>query len=635
MVIRLKVKTLAILIVLLVMASVIAVVNLPSNLLRSGAYDAVIRYFPWSSEVPDALILAGQNAVPHLDESDELLYMMSDGDRASFSNSGITVENQEKAIQYYEQFLRDYPDDPRVNDFVLWQLTLLHRKKGDSARTEELLNQLLKQPTRAVEAQRLLYEVKRIQPEPGEHLAVKGSVRFNGEPRSGVVVFLKSRSTMGGFSSNEIYQSDSITVMTDKDGNYSFYDVPPGEYLVGVAVPYPSVEGYFLLPHKEKFVVVESSKTKDYDVDFIPLMELVSPMDNEMIQGSTIQFEWKPVKGAQYYQVSLTSLERSREDGRIVGSLTRPLTEKWMGTSASYNIEALQTQYTGSSKSHAAGDDKNKAALDPNSILGLLYPGGEFSWSVDAYGTKGEKIGSSSGYYRLDSAIPFFTINAAGESEGDRYARQYDYEKAIQAYEQEIPDPKAVRKLALIYDYGITWEDHGNPHKALPYWEMLQNPTVMDQLMMADDHQKTGEPKKAIAMYEKLAEQGESRAEEKLGDDYRKRGMRNEAMQMYKRMLQHAPEPTGEKLVLMHLLDGDIDEARKVAEEAPIDYAKENLHALMMKVEKKDVSNTHFMQGLEGIELGKSSQVDQAVAALKQDAPNLATILKVLRYYVK
>lgn len=135
--------------------------------------------------------------------------------------------------------------------------------------------------------------------------------------------------------------------------------------------------------------------------------------------------------------------------------------------------------------------------LNPDSILGLVYPGGQFTWSVAAYNEASILINKSDGIYMtMNHAIPFFSLDKAGQLQGDKYVLNQDYEQAIVKYQEEMTNPYALRALALIYYLnGIDPNSQGNPVEALKYMKMIKNPSTWDLQFMEElkDRNNRGE----------------------------------------------------------------------------------------------------------------------------------------------
>lgn len=155
------------------------------------------------------------------------------------------------------------------------------------------------------------------------------------------------------------------------------------------------------------------------------------------------------------------------------------LFESWDTPEAQYNINQLRETYLGSYIV------KGTQGPSPSSILGMVYPGGHFTWSVDAYDQQGVKISSSKGIYAAaNKSKPIFSLTQEGQLQGDVHVIQQNFDQAIAAYESEMEHPNALRALAMIYRTGTELNDQGDPQKALAYLKKIKDPTERDQQLI-------------------------------------------------------------------------------------------------------------------------------------------------------
>ncbi|MUT64971.1 tetratricopeptide repeat protein [Paenibacillus sp. NEAU-GSW1] len=268
-----------------------------------------------------------------------------------------------------------------------------------------------------------------------------------------------------------------------------------GEYSIGVGVTPEQVNGYYLSEQEQQslYATIKEGDTAFYDVSFAPQVKVVSPVNKQLIEGGELVFEWEAYPGASYYQLSITDFMRDGK-GKIVGSSSTALDqERWEGTTATYSVDDLRQYPRGYGKS---GGGDQKTTIGNSGILGAVYPGGDFIWSVRAYDAKGKLLSSSGGYYTLlDRVQPFFSLDDEGMLEGDRLVMEGSYEEAIRAYESESAgNDYALRALAMMALHGITFEDQGDPGKALFYLNKIADPSPYDLQSIRSAEERQSRP---------------------------------------------------------------------------------------------------------------------------------------------
>lgn len=420
-------------------------------------------------------------------EEPELVYIFN-----SFSSSSGNIGDPERLAEIrarLEKLVSDDGDSPYSarSKFSLAEIYLL-QKEWDKG--ERLLQELAAEQSPVGgfaedELQALLAMLAARDAAGGKPILLEGSVTLDGQPASGVYVVLRKASDPGWVTRPFGHYPVAVT---DEAGRYRFYgddlsgearpwQAQPGEYEVGVGMLPEEVEGYHLVEPDRPTVTIAYGETGRYDLSFAPRIGLVSPVDGDLIEGDRIAFRWHAVPGAAYYQLSIAALEPDK-DGRAAGSIKSPLEERWTGTSAEYRMEDLRSRLIGYVKRQ--GTSKNDFALGTQSILGVVYPGGQFVWAVDAYSAEGRKL-TSSAAHRFDRPDrPHFHTPADGLTEGDRLVQQQRYEEAVAAYEREGGGDRTLRALAAMALHGITADDPGDPAKALAYLERIKKPSKQD-----------------------------------------------------------------------------------------------------------------------------------------------------------
>lgn len=504
--IRIKVKTLAIGSVAIILLLIAAYSLLPSLLVRMEKYDSLLAIFPGSKEAPEALYWAAETTVPNPEEEGRIFIFH---ESVSYSNGSQNSREQLNDAQgLLERLIDGYPDYRHI-DMARSKLAQIYLANGELDQAEPLFREIettAKDEYRRNEAKTFADLLASRRSADNGVPSLTGSVRIGDSPAADTYVVLRRKSDNGWYSKPYGHYP---MAMTDRNGEYRFYDISPDEYEVGVGVTAAEVDGYFLTDQDGAAVTISAASTASYDIRFVPKVNIVSPTNKEETGGADadkIRFAWEPYPGASGYKLSITALERDK-DGKVRGTFTVTTDELWREPNAEYDVRTLRTYPRGTGKSGT----KDEVWLSTSGILGTVYPGGDFIWSVDAYDKHGKRISSSSGYYlSFNSQVPFFSVDDALQLEGDKLVLQGDYEGAIKAYEGEPNNPYALRALALLWMNGFTsFEDRGDKAKALTYLLKIPNPVKFDYELMQLIYEELGNKAEAEKIREKLEGLGE------------------------------------------------------------------------------------------------------------------------------
>jgi tetratricopeptide (TPR) repeat protein len=483
--IRIKIKTLMLILASMILALVIAYNGLPSLLFNAGKYEAVLKLFPNDDKAGMALYYASGEALQMNDfGEDERLYIFPSF--TSSSGRGTMKEARADAAARLEQLLDKYSTSKYING-VKFNLARLYMWDGQWDKAETLFRQLSQGPNAFYDVNELQSFLKTLESrhsEPDNHqkLSISGTVTLGDEPAPDVYVILHRKSDNGWSSS---VNGQYPTAITDERGQYRFYDIAPDDYELGVGMTPEQVDGYYLTQSEQSYATIadDAQAVPRYDIAFVPQLKVVSPVNKERIDGDRLRFEWEAYPGADYYQISITTIARDKQ-GNAMGSTSSPLLDdRHRTTFAEYRMEELR----GSINSYGKSIDANGfVRLWHSSILGVVYPGGDFIWSVDAYKADGRKLSSSSGYYTmLTYAAPFFTVSEEGMLEGDKLVMEDRYEEAIEAYKQDEDKDAALRALARLIGYGFD-DKEGDLDEALRYVDKIVDPSDSDRQLQAD-----------------------------------------------------------------------------------------------------------------------------------------------------
>ncbi len=312
-----------------------------------------------------------------------------------------------------------------------------------------------------------LSKIDRLEKSGGLTGTVAGKVLMGGKPVSGAHVFLIDRDVDEDYYTG--YTGDLREIITGETGEYRFGDLAPGDYALGVGVQISTVEGYTLESSPDDGLTIGAGEIRVWDINFVPTVKLLLPEAGTAVDEQ-VTFSWTPAQGAVCYELFIGPVVRD-EKGNISTNYTTVLKSGITQNRVTVNIreEHQKLRFGGGIAYHEK--------IDPESVLGLLRPGGEYTWGIYAYDAAGRRISDSSGvtFYHSKKEIPLFRVKGS-ISEGDRLLLEERHEDAVKAYEKQIKknpgDSHALTVLARLYQYGITW-GKSDPEKAAVYYEQL------------------------------------------------------------------------------------------------------------------------------------------------------------------
>lgn len=463
MYVKLTVRTLLQGIVAFVLLCAVAWLTVPGYLLHSHHYSAILRYFPRNWAVPEALYASASELDP-----DTMFGPVIDilpGREVAAAGTGISAAQIKTAMTDLRRLTQNYPGSSHASE-AEWMLANAEQVTGNLVGAKATLRKLAASggPYADQAQQQLQFYSDTRTHSPGDSLSLTGTVNAGAHPLSGAFVFVRrygehSLTTPAHFTYPGSY--------TDEHGVFRIYNIPPGDYQVGVEVSPAQVSGYYLpTPASIHVRVPNGPAPAHYAVQFVPKLTVIDPAGGQTAHGSTIRFSWNPYPDAVSYRLSITSILQSDNGFQSVSTDIPGLFHK---TSATFTRTQLRNTASGGVKDGEHG-------LAPGSVLGAVYPHGEFTWAVDAYDAHGKLLSSSRGYYLGVAHAPIFYTTAHGLLPGDKYLLAYQYDKAIQAYKAEGNDPYAFRALGIIALYGAGVHENGNPKQALAYFNRIKHP---------------------------------------------------------------------------------------------------------------------------------------------------------------
>lgn len=474
--IRLKVRHLAILLAVLAALSGLSWI-LPKiaaqphefwlSLLGRGDDRANERYF--------ALV------VSHLPARENMLYIGKNHSSFSTAGSEETELSVEAMEQQAEQFLRDYPDHPNAS-LARSRLANIYMLDKRWEEAERLYKELMRSDTLHTFEYR--DQVKLLEsrvPKQGEKPMLSGTVMRGQQPLEGAVVVLRKTDANSWHSPPR--PDNYPMVMTDKNGEFRFYQVPEQTYDIEIGAPLRELESYtYAETSPDSIVLKHGQAVKGIVVQLNPNLSILEPQGPVTVDGDAITMRWEAYPGAAYYVVQWMEPHQSRT-GQSRGAATHVLPGKHAGTEATYRLSELR-------EIGAAGGGMNWSPdegvwIYPSYLLGIGYPGAQYMWSVDAYDDQDRKISSSRPYTIVNQReLPLIRIPDGPLSDGDQYVLQADYESAKRAYSEEAGNRHALRVLARMEMFGTTKDASGDQKKALYYLKKIDQPVLSDLKLM-------------------------------------------------------------------------------------------------------------------------------------------------------
>ncbi len=372
---------------------------------------------------------------------------------------------------------------------------------SDLAKEEDLETKNLNVEIWEKKAQGYLRKLEVMQKSEGRKAVIHGQVSLGGKAFSNVSVYLVDRRLHENYYTGST--RDLPRVITDEEGKFSFSDLVPGTYTVGLGVRPEEVKGYTIKLTRED-IRVKAGEKKTFNLSFRPTIKLEQPLGDK-ITGNKYTFKWEKVEGAASYKLSVGPVTRD-EKGNICSTYRSVLRTdiKENQLVIDFKKEREKTKFNG-----AISWDEG---ISPNSVLGYFYGKGEYTWEVTAYDSKGQELTSSNGFgfYLKNKELPLFSLETGSFSKADQLLMDRKYEEAIHAYEeilQENPrDAHSLLVLARLYDFGYkSWDDQ-DPVKAALYYEKLLEveDTPQGRRTLAQTYYKLEKYQQALQLYKSL-----------------------------------------------------------------------------------------------------------------------------------
>lgn len=373
-----------------------------------------------------------------------------------------------RALERTEQKLPSQYDNQRQE--LKLDRTRIYADDGEFGMAERLLDELSEMPN--PEYPYLNDNIAKLQTRIMEQRdnaasSVSGTIkRSDGQPMAGIGVYLRSsKDVYHSLLENEPYQT-----LTDSEGNYSFKGVAPGSYVIYIGLNFEQIDGWTRpANYNEEWIDIRGGEHLTRNITLQRLIQLRSPVDQQVITGKTVKFEWEPVEGAAYYTLNGTfPIENGTIGNTIKGHIE--------SNSIKLPLEALYSVESGFSYKKF-GD---KEIPDPSNLLGYADPSSRFSWSVEAYDADGNLLTRSNGY-RLNEQtmgpLPFFYLKARTLTDADQLLLAGRTDEALLQYkadyERDEQDTHSLRMIVKLLEINATEEKRPLDAASVPYLEKL------------------------------------------------------------------------------------------------------------------------------------------------------------------
>jgi hypothetical protein len=263
--------------------------------------------------------------------------------------------------------------------------------------------------------------------------------RSDGVPLAHAGVFLREQKDVH----HSVTEGEPYQTMTNKNGEFTFKGVLPGSYQLFLGLTFRQIDGWTWPVSDDEWIDIKGDEDLNQQIVFHPLMELISPVNQQAITGKTVHFEWEKVTGAAYYQLTGDVPIRNGIIGSVLASHIKD-------NRIELPVEALYDAQRGLS----AEDFNNWLTTSPATLLGFTDPGNRYAWGVEAYDAEGRLLTKSKGY-RLDpntiGNLPFFFLKERTMVPADRMVTEGRLEEALEAYKKTLAgNPVDVHSLRMI-----------------------------------------------------------------------------------------------------------------------------------------------------------------------------------------
>lgn len=296
---------------------------------------------------------------------------------------------------------------------------------------------------------------------------VVGTVkRSDGTPMPRVGVFLRQQADVY----HSVLDGEPYQTVTDASGSFQFKGVLPGNYQLYLGLSLEQIDGWTWPVQYDEWMTITGNEHVIQDVTLQRLLEVITPVNQQVITDNSVEFRWEKVEGAAYYQLN----------GTI------PLDNGSIGTVIQQNIKNNHIRLSVDQLYHLSSgpsfrETRDFSSIVPSSLLGFADTNNRFSWSVEAYDANDRLITRSNGYRLNDNTIgnlPFFYLKERTMTAADQLVLEGRHEEALNAYQQQAKsNPSDIHSLRmairLLQARAVVMNDHQYEDEAVPLLEQM------------------------------------------------------------------------------------------------------------------------------------------------------------------
>ncbi|SDD12586.1 Carboxypeptidase regulatory-like domain-containing protein [Paenibacillus sp. UNCCL117] len=293
---------------------------------------------------------------------------------------------------------------------------------------------------------------------------VAGTVkRSDGKPLAHVGVYLRDQAS----ASSSVSEGEPYQTATDAQGRFRIGGVNPGSYQLQLGLMFEQIDGWTWPVPAHDWVDIAGGESITKEVVLHPLLELIEPVNQQVVNGETVRFAWTPVPGAATYTVNgKVHLEN--------GTLGSAIATRVRAASLDVPVERLYDHLFGIS--YGMADEGEQPKADPLPLLGFANPDNRFSWSVEAFDAAGRPLTRSDGYRLQESTmgkLPFFYLKQRSLTAADRLLLQGKFSEAMEGYRRDCElndrDLHCLRMLIRLHQVDGADNQERSGKEVLPY----------------------------------------------------------------------------------------------------------------------------------------------------------------------
>ncbi|WP_256758918.1 carboxypeptidase-like regulatory domain-containing protein [Cohnella sp. WQ 127256] len=425
---------------------------------------------------------------------------------------------------------------------------------------------------------------------------VSGTItRSDGTPMARIGVYLRGEKDVY----HSVTEGEPYQMLTDAQGRYEFKGVLPGSYELYIGLLFDQINGWTWPTLDEDWIDVGQGQSLISNIVLHPLLEIQSPINQQVITGKTISFQWGPVEGAAYYQLSGTV---PIENGSFGTVLRMDIKDNHI----EMPVEELYDH--GSGISYKTVDDKE--IVDGSMLLGFANPNKRFSWSVEAFNAQGRPITKSNGYRLNENTLgnlPFFYLQERTLTEADQLLLNDQLDEAMavykKSYEDNNEDRHSLRMIVKLYEaLESSGNNRGMSEEALPYIKQMVevNPNERYIFMLFNYYKEKKEWSQVDRYYKRLVEARKGKIESYTQSIYgtalmKQRRFKEAAVELAEAMTEDRSHRFIGNYVAVELyLNETYDSAMKLAdqypERAPFEQGNPNWRQLIQGLKQEGSS---------------------------------------------